>query len=442
MEFQTSDKIRVLAVGDYCCTTGFATVMSNIMRQLHGTGKYDLDIIGINYTGDPYDHELFPGNVFPALNIANMSVGDPYGRQRVLDMLGTGEYDVLFMLNDTFIAQTFIKAVNDTKEQLQKKFSTVLYFPIDCKPKKEWITECVSLVDYPVVYTDYGKELTLDMDPSLAERLQVIYHGTNLKDFYVIEDEQGLKNFRHNFFAGKADGKFLITNVNRNQVRKDPLRNFMILDALRRRGHKDTVLYLHMSHNDVGGNLLVMADHFGFKLGEDFILPHPTVFNPNRGVPVDMLNYIYNVSDALLTTTLGEGWGLSITEAMATKLPIVAPDNTSLHEMLDANRGYLAKSGADSSMWLTLGSGDNERMRPLMDVEDAADKLELIMQGQPPAIDNAYAWARQYNWETICQQWTGIFDRAALDARSATQAQKPVPNREQKRAAAKKKVGR
>ncbi len=123
------------------------------------------------------------------------------------------------------------------------------------------------------------------------------------------------------------------------------MRSFMILNELKQRGHKNVLMYLHMAHDDAGGNLLVMADHFGLKLQEDFILPHPKMFNVNRGVPVDMLNFIYNASDCLLTTTLGEGWGLSITEAMATKLPIVAPDNTSLTEMLADNRGFLAHSG-------------------------------------------------------------------------------------------------
>lgn len=440
MEFKTTDKIRVLALGDYCCTTGFATVMSNIMQQLHGTDKYEIDVVGINYTGDPYDTKRYPGNVFPAMNIANMHMNDPYGRQKVLDMLGSGEYDVFFMLQDTFIAQTFIEAVNKTREALPKKFSTIMYYPIDCDPKKEWIEKCVSLVDYPVVYTEYGKRLTLDIDPKL-DRLKVIYHGTNLEDFNVVDDPTAMRNFRHNFFGGAADGKFLITNVNRNQVRKDPLRNFQILNELRRRGRKDAILYLHMSHDDAAGNLLVMADHFNFKLGTDFILPHPKVFNPNRGLPVDFLNHIYNTSDVLLSTTLGEGWGLSITEAMSTKLPIVAPDNTSLTEMLADNRGYLVKSGSNSSMWLTLGGGDNERMRPLMDVEDAADKLELVMDGKLPDIDNAYAWARQYSWEAICREWQAIFDRAALDARTATQLAMPKPNREQRRATNKQKVG-
>lgn len=429
----TEDKIKVLALGDYCCTTGFATVMSNIMRQLDATGKYDIDVIGINYTGDPYDMEQYPGRVWPAMNISNMNAGDPYGRQRFLDQLGSGEYDVAFILTDTFIMQTFIDAVVDTQKALPKKFKLVYYFPIDCTPKKEWIRDTVAKVDFPVVYTEYGKRLTLDIEPNLQHKLQVIYHGTNLKDFHVVENKDEVADFRQKYFAGKADGRFLITNVNRNQIRKDPIRNFQILNELKKRGRKDALLYLHMSHDDAGGNILVMADHYGFKLQEDYILPSPKFFNENRGLPVDALNMIYNASDALLTTTLGEGWGLSLTEAMATKLPIVAPDNTSVSEILADNRGLLAKSGANDSMWITLGAGDNERLRPLMDVDDAATKLEQIMDGIIPDIDKAYAWASQYSWSKICEQWQAIFDKAATEAKLATRAGNSTPNRAQRR---------
>ena len=434
-----SDKIKVLVLADYCCTTGFATVSSNVMRQLESTGKYELTIVAINYTGDPYDTEKFPGLVYPALNIANMNTNDPYGRQKFLDMAGTGEYDLIYMIQDTFIVQTIIKALLETRAALQRKFKIVYYFPIDAAPKKDWITECVSLVDYPVVYTEYGKELVLEIDPSLESRLSVLYHGTNTKDFHYVEDRDVVAEFRHNYFAGKADGKFLITNVNRNQIRKDPMRNFFILNELRKRGHDNVVLYLHMSHNDQAGNILVMADHFNFKMGEDYILPSPRVFNENQGISVEMLNMIYNCSDALLTTTLGEGWGLSITEAMSTKVPVVAPNNTSIAEILADGRGLLTKSGADPSLWTMLGSGDNERIRPLMDVKDAADNIEKLMNGYMPDIEQAYKWATKNTWEAICKQWEKIFDSAAEAAKLATLSGLNKPNREQRRKAQKRK---
>lgn len=429
-----SDKIRVLALGDYCCTTGFATVMSNIMQQLYATGKYEVDVVGINYDGDPKSPDFeqrFPGNVYPAVSAIRMqgNYGDVFGRQRFLDLLGSGNYDVVFILQDTFIVQEMTSAIQETYQQVEKKFKTIYYFPFDATPKKEWVEKVVTQFDFPVAYTEYAKALCVEVVPGLENKLEIIYHGSDEKSFFPIEDKEAVATFKDKYWAGKAEGRFVITNVNRNQTRKDIIRSLMILAELKKRG-KTPLLYLHMQHDDQGGNILVMADHFGLKLGDDYIMPHPQAFSAHIGLPIEILNLIYNASDCLLTTTLGEGWGLSITEAMSTKLPVVAPDQTSMHEILADNRGYLVKAGANPSMWI-MKEGDNERLRPLMDVEDAADKIELIMKGKLPDTNAALEWVKKYSWENVGKDWKRIFERAAIDARTASAV---MPNRAQRRA--------
>jgi len=47
------DKIKVLALCDYTCSTGFGQVAKNIWQNLYTTGKYELDVVGINYFCDP-----------------------------------------------------------------------------------------------------------------------------------------------------------------------------------------------------------------------------------------------------------------------------------------------------------------------------------------------------------------------------------------------------
>jgi len=49
-----SERIKILGWFDYACATGFANVSSNIMRELEKTGRYEIDVIGINYDGSPY----------------------------------------------------------------------------------------------------------------------------------------------------------------------------------------------------------------------------------------------------------------------------------------------------------------------------------------------------------------------------------------------------
>ena len=133
-------------------------------------------------------------------------------------------------------------------------------------------------------------------------------------------------------------------------------------------------------------------------------------------MPIEDVNRIHNAADLVLSTTLGEGWGLSMTEAMATKTPMVAPDNTSFTEMGANNRVKLIPSGADPSMWI-VKEGDNERVRPLMDVKAAADAIEETMDGKSrPNVEAAFQWVSNLNWSNICKQWIDIVDEAARAA--------------------------
>ena len=432
------NKTRILAWGDYCCSTGFATVLSNIMQELHNSGKYEIDVVGINYDGGPYNTERFPGRVWPALSGVRMqgAYGDVFGRQQVLDLLANNEYDIFFALQDTFIVQGFMPQLQEALSMNAAHTKMVYYYPIDATPKHDWIEQVVSQIDYPVAYTNYAKTETLKFMPELKDKVNVIYHGTNLKDFYPIDNFAQNKVFREQYFQFKTDNKFLVTNVNRNQSRKDIARNFAILKELRDRGVDDVVFYMHMQHNDVGGNLLVMADNYGLKQGIDYIFPNPNAFSPDKGLPIEILNQIYNVSDAIITTTLGEGWGLSITEAMATKTPIIGPDNTSLHEMMSDNRGILIPSGDNPSAWITKES-DNERLRPLMNVEKAADAIIALKDEKiKPDIEGAYEWVQELSWENITKQWMKIIDQAA---ESSNNERQPQLNRQQRRALERKK---
>lgn len=414
-------QIKMLAWGDYCCATGFATVMGNIMRELYKTDKYDLDVVAINYSGDPYDQQKWPGHVYPAMPGAMMQAGpyaDVYGRQRLLDQMGTGMYDVVFMLQDTFVLEPIIEQITKTQQLLadqgKKTFKTVYYFPIDSTPKPEW-AEVASSADFPVTYTDYGKRELLALKPELETRLKVIYHGNNPEHFFPIQDKADVKAFRHQYFNGKADDRFLIVNVNRNQPRKDIARTLMVLKELYRRGRKP-MMYLHMQYQDTGGNIFSIAKQLGLGQNDEFFMPSPNVFNANQGMPIEDVNRIYNAADMVFSTTLGEGWGLSATEAMATKTPIVFPDNTSLSEMLANNRGRLVPSGNNPSMF-NVKEMDNERIRPVMDVEQAADAIEEIMDGKLPNVEAAYQWVSQLTWPNIVKEWSNVLDIAAEASR-------------------------
>jgi len=312
---------------------------------------------------------------------------------------------VLFMIQDTFVTKDFIPNLIEARELTKTKL--VYYFPIDAQPHPDWITEVVSKVDYPITYTNYAYKQCVHYDHALSKRLEVIYHGTNTSEFYPIERKQ-LEEFRQKYFNGFADDKFLIMNLNRNQPRKDIFRSMLVAKELKERG-RSFLLYLHMADVDVGGDLSQWAEQLGLEYNVDFTFPS----NFKDGFPIQIVNQLYNVADCLLTTTHGEGWGLSLTEAMSTKVPIIAPDNTSISEILADNRGVLIPSGRTNHDWYSQGHGDNNRIRPLMDIKATADAIEKIMDGELPDIEGAYKWATQQTWDVLTKKFEAIIRNAA-----------------------------
>ena len=416
-------KTKVLAYGDYCASTGFATVMRNILSELNDTGKYEIDVVAINYDGGPYDREKWPGQVWPAISALRQQgpYADLHGRQVFLDRLGQGDYDVVFIVQDTFIMLPITPQVLEIQRNKPKSFSTIYYYPFDCGPKAEWVSQCVQSYDFPVAYTEYAKNESRKVIGTLADKHDVVYHGTNTTDFFPLPDE--IRQQARMGLFGQFNDRFIISNVNRNQGRKDVSRSFMILKELRDRGYEKPFLYMHMQETDFGGSIIEQSKNFGLELEKDWILPNPQQFGAHSGFPIEIVNQIYNASDCYLTTCLGEGWGLSITEAMSTKTPIVVPNNTSLPEITDNNkRGWLVDSGHTPSHWV-IKENDNDRIRPLMSVEGAADAIIEIMENKDGIVEKkvelAFNWASDLTWKSVIPQWASIFNRAVNKSKSA-----------------------
>lgn len=401
-------KLRVLA---YCdsptCATGFGTVSRNIFEGLYKTGRYEIDILGINYWGDPHN---FPYRIWPT---GTNQDKDPYGRRKICNMIPSMEYDILFFLQDTFILD-FLPELIPHLERNNKAAPTICYFPIDGKPKEQWIKN-ISVIDNIVAYSEFGKKEAEEVFPPIKDKnMSVINHGVNTSNFHILPEEQ-VKEFRQRYFDRHAD-KFIFTNLNRNQQRKDIPRTLAAFAEFRKQV-PDSILYLHMAKVDQGWNLPEVCKGYGFSTSEDVIFPEN--FGPNQGYPLPIVNMLYNCSDCIVSTTLGEGWGLSWSEAMAVKKPVIMPANTAFLETINEDIGWLVKSGSNPSLW-TVVPHDNEVIRPLVDVDDMVRAM-LEVYNNPEEVkrrtENAYKYVtQQLDWQgPIAKQWVKLFDKAYKD---------------------------
>ena len=405
---QKKDKIKMLVYADsVTASTGFGVVMKNILLPLHNTGKYEITMLGINYWGTPHQA---PFEIWP-VGVESMFSGDkdPYGRLFVQRKIAESEFDILFMLQDSFILE-FVKDFLPKLRQKGKKFTSVIYFPIDGIPKKSWI-EAMNVADIPVTYTEFAKNECIKIIPSMEKRLRIIPHGANMADFYPLSYRENYE-FKKAYYRHLAD-RFIVLNVNRNQQRKDIFRTMLAFREFHRK-YPDTLLNLHLAVKDQGGDILAVADSLGLVPNVDFIFPYN--FSPSTGFPVDVLNRIYNSADVVISTSKGEGWGLAQVEAMACKTLVISPNNTACTEIVGEDRGLLVKSGHDIDH-LEIMMYDNEVLRPVVNVQDLVDKLELAYNDEVLRMklaENGYNWVRNtLVWENnIVPLWEVIFEEA------------------------------
>lgn len=404
-----SKRIKVLA---YCdspsVSTGFATVSKNILMGLHNTGLYDITVLGVNYWGIPHS---FPFPIFP---VGFNEQKDPYGRQKVCGMIMNMEFDILFFLQDTFILD-FLPELHTALRSKGKKFKSIVYYPIDSPSKKEWIDN-VKVCDYVVAYSQYGKDITVGFDPSLKD-ISVIPHGVNFNDFHPV-NKQEVDNFRRQYFGPVAD-KWIVTNVSRNQQRKDIPRCISAFKEFKKQV-PNSVLYIHAAFRDQGGDLKEVVDAFGLSTSKDVIFPER--FSPNQGYPIHVLNMIYNASDCIVSTHAGEGFGFQWIEGMAVKKPVIMPSNTVMPEFIDSNNGWLYKSGGTPNLYHVF-TNDNEVIRPLADIDDLVKTMVEVYNNKAEVdrrVESAYSWVRSsMSWqEHIVPMWLKIFKAASKQEES------------------------
>lgn len=445
-EISSEDKIKVAVLADSpTVVTGFGNVCKEILGVLYDTDFYDFEIVGINYDGSPHD---LPYKIYPAFNglIPDAAYRDMYGKQRFLDLIGEGRFDLVWVLQDTFILEqnNFGKMIAQTNQTLspEHRFAFIFYFPIDATPKKSWIDNSVMMSHHPIAYTQYAlnetlkvyavdedslldekqKEENLTKKAALEESLNVVYHGVNTSDFYPKTDAEK-KELKAKLWGEEKKDRFVFVNVNRNQPRKDYYRTLLafkkLLDKRRAAGKgTDVYLYTHCNLFDSGLNMVDMSQQIGLVQGDEFAHPDPKAFNVSSGVPVSVINDIYNASDCLITTTLGEGWGLSLTEAMATKLPIIAPDHTSITEILGKTEGGSAERGVlvKTDMGF-VQANDNGRVRYTTDVDDLVEAMDYMVENRKvfdPMVERAYEWVKTLDWQgdLVGGKWRKIFEEA------------------------------
>jgi glycosyltransferase involved in cell wall biosynthesis len=407
---------------DHYARTGYGIVSEQIVAHLtsHFGANLALHIVATNYFGEP-TKMVMNDVVLVYTESGKLSQDkertpehleqDDFGRMTFLERLAQMDFDGIFIMQDLGIVTPIIPVLKGLKEakatQNRKQFKSIFYFPIDCDIDTKFFAG-LEFFDLIVTYTEYGRKQILKWKPELRHKLKVIPHGTSEKDYYI-ESNEKVKAFRKEYFGENEKELFIITNVNRNQPRKDiPATILGFMEAKENwTMKKHPFLYLHMHPNDLnnGWDLKNLLNQTGLEEGIDYMFPKSD--DPNLQVDFKTMRMIYNSSNVYISTSRGEGWGLTATEAMSCGLLTILPCHTSYMEI-----------GKDKCIFLeelnkVCDRIDNTIRYGCYEVEIGAKIIEayhLIQENAHiPIINKALNYMDELTWGNICKKWINYF---------------------------------
>jgi D-inositol-3-phosphate glycosyltransferase len=389
------NKPKLFVWCDFLCDTGFGIVAENLLDNMHE--DYDVTVLGINNHGyKKYDTTKY--FVYP------IHSPDILGTKALPKLLEEEQPDLIFLFQDIFHISAILKDIRQASPQSK----VVIYFPVDGTPVsiawKNLFDE--GAVDSVITYTDWAIDQIKQAYPDIKVPIHKLYHGVNNEVFYP-HAEQHVDKIRKDW---GWQGKFVACNVNRFQPRKAiPLGlrafsmfakgykvckcgNWMPINRTKcdinmcpeedivevvERDRKDVMLYLHMMAQERGmgpGNANFLQSHLLNAGFEDADLNNILQINKRNiykgEVPNSVINDIYNGSNVNISTTLGEGAGLSLLESAACGTPSIAPKNSAVPEMLNGT-GTLVKNTGVLNQAL-----DNAHIRPIVDIPEFVKALD------------------------------------------------------------------
>lgn len=410
---------NMLCYMDFSVHTGFASVAHNLMDRLlvwFEEKNINVHICATNYTGKPFWYKGKNGGkayVRSAKDHAK-NMNDLWYRDGMLKMLNEGNYDLFWAINDIPVFSPTMNILHDIKyifkeKNKQKKFKSVFYAPIDSPVNPTFMND-LDFWDKLVTYTNYGAE---QLEP-YRENVNIIPHGANRSDFYRIKDfdKEGARE------KWKLDkGAFIFGNINKNNARKNVggtlLAFSMFLEwyeiKVKSNPHlKNPTLYLHMSPTDSTGINLYRASET-LNLSKYITYPTKEEYIKGGAYTLEEMNEVYNCLDCYITTTSAEGWGLTITEAMAVGLPIIAPIHTSIREITLNGKACYAITELNDHFQVA----DYENIRHIPSVEETANQMiQAYMDAHNGILVDTGLYSEilsEYDWDKIAQTWKVVF---------------------------------
>lgn len=294
---------KLLWIGDAGVATGFAKSTHATLEVLRET--WEVHVLGINYLGDPHDYPYLIYPCYPG--------GDAFGVGRTAALVTKLKPDVVVLQNDPWNVPRYLKKIGDVP--------VVASMPVDglnCRGAG------LNGLRLAIFWTEFGqREAKLGGYQGASK---VIPLGVDLEVYSPGDRTEARRRLG---LPRSLENAFIVGNVNRNQPRKRlDLTVRYFAEWVRQHRADDAYLYMHLCPTgDAGYDVPQLMAYYG--VANRLIFVEPEI---GQGISERALVETYRAFDVQVSTTQGEGWGLTTLEGMACGIPQVAPEWSALGE--------------------------------------------------------------------------------------------------------------
>ena len=397
-------KRRLLWIGDAGVNTGFARCTHEILKEL--APKFDVHVLALGYDGDS-GHGL-PWPIYRA-----SAGGDPLGIGRVANLVSKLGPTVVVIQNDPWNFPLYLKQAGNS--------TVVGVVAVDGKNCRGTLMNGLASA---IFWTKFGEEQA--RLGGYSGQSAVVPLGVDTDIYYPQQKAQVRE--RMNLPAilqtrGLPADTFIVGVVGRNQQRK---RLDLTLEYFAEWIHAyevpDAALWVQQAPTGERAYDLEQLGRY-YKISDRLIMPAPV--SDQQGVPEQVMARVYNVFDAMISTTQGEGWGLPQMEGMACGVPQIVPRWSALEEWATAAMLVSCSSTAATPQAVNVIGGIADRrlfcvaldqMYRNKDVraQHVADGLQLVKRPE-------------YRWPSIGKSMLTAIDQAIFQQPVDTQKQQEQP---------------
>jgi D-inositol-3-phosphate glycosyltransferase len=386
--------LELLWVGDAACPSGFAEGTHGVLETIHK--HFNVTVLGLNYRGDPL-HGLYPYDIYAAA-----VAGDALGVGRIVWMCDRIKFlrgrkpDVIVIQNDPWNIPLYINQLKLFDDY--KNIPVVGFIAVDGKNCRG--ADYLNDLALGIFWTQFA--LDEARAGGFTKPGTVVRLGVNRM---IYKPEDMLEARRALNMPEVYNRAFIVMNVNRNQPRKRwDLSIKYFAEWIKQYQIQDAILMLHVAPTgDKGVDIGDLARYYGIT---DYVRTVQT--DIWFGLPKEMMRHLYCSADVGITTTQGEGLGLTTLESMACGRPNVVPRWSALGEWADGAVQIPCSTTAVGPPYVNVIGGVVDEAPFIEALHKLYSEPKFYAQQCRAAL--ACAAREEFDWDMIGAQFLGALN--------------------------------